>query len=602
MSPKPRQPRRRAWWQILWPPRAFSHQPPGSSNSSNHQPRLFEATTRQLPRIRQLARLVRLTARLPVRYFNASHATVYVEDPSASAYRLMAHHGTRPPPTIRQVEADSPLIRWLWEHRKVLRAEECPAPSKAKDPYRRLRLTLENLVAELIVPSFHGKRLLGFLVLGKRALHTVTYTDEEVVALSRLAQSCAIALNNARSYEELRTTAQKLHSAQERLVRQERMVAAGRLALGLAHEIKNPLAAIKTFVEFLPDRYDDPAFRQEFTQVVGKEVERINQTVQSLSDFARPMLLKLETLDVQQILKENVALLSNDCLKRGIAIQQAFEPEQILIPTDANQLTQAFLNLCMNALEAMERGGTLSVSCRYEAGEAVIRIADTGVGIPKEHLPALFDPFFTTKESGMGLGLAVVKQIVEQHLGSIRVESQPGAGSTFEIRLPLAVKFTPGMARSGEGGWRRDDEVVEAVPLDLLVVDDEPKIQALLKETFEMKGCRVRTSASGQEALALVEESMPQLMLLDLKLQDLDGFEVLKQVKMRHPLLPVIVITGSFDEGIDRYVRELGALACLHKPLDLRRLQRCVFETARSLARQHAPVKPEPGSTTASPS
>ena len=450
---------------------------------------------------------------------------------------------------------------------------------------------LDSLHAALIVPGFQGQTLLAVLVVGPRR-SGAPYTDEEIMALTRLADDGVVALENARRYEELAFTARKLQSAQEQLLHQERLVAAGRLAMGLAHEIKNPLAAIKTFTEFLPERVHNPTFREQFVKIVTKEVERINRIVQSLSDFAKPLPLRIETLDVQGVLRELITLLSNECLKRQITVEQTYEPDAILLPADATQLKQAFLNLCLNALEAMERhGGTLSVQCRYQEGDAVIRIADTGIGIAKEHLAYLFDPFYTTKPGGMGLGLAVVKQVVEQHFGSITVESEPGRGSVFEMRLPLAVRFHPRTNESGVGASSDDRSRTENPPSDLLlprplqilVVDDEPKLREVLKTVLEGLGATVRLAETGEEALLQVGYQPLHLVILDLKLQAMDGFAVLTQLKRQAPSVGVLVLTGAFDEGIDREVRRLGALACLHKPLELPALKRQLVELARTL-------------------
>jgi len=561
----------------------FSPQPPVAS--------LLDTTTRELPRIRHRRRLLRLVTRALVRGFNASHATVFIEDPSIATYWLAERYGPALPTAIQQLERDSPLIQWLQEARTPLSRQEAIVVSQRISPgnepnrYARLHLILDNLRTELVVPSFRGRRLLGLVALGPKA-DGHPYTEAEVAGLVRLAREYAVALDNARRYEEWEATARKLQSAQGRLLQQERMVAAGKLAMGLAHEIKNPLTAIKTFTEFLPERYDNPKFRQEFAEVVGEEVNRISRIVQSLSDFAKPILLKIETTDVQKVLKDTATLLSNDCLKRNVKLQSSFEPQPILLPGDPNQLKQACLNLCLNALDAMAKGGTLSLSCQYQSGEAVIRIGDTGTGIATEPLPQLFDAFFSTKQSGMGLGLAVVKQIVEHHLGAITVDSEPGVGTTFEIRLPLAVRF-----RSlGRGADQPADALAVpklTVPLDLLVVDDEAKMRAMLQHAFKGMGARVRVAETGEDALQVIAQRMPQLVLLDLKLPEMDGFEVLKRLKLRYPKLPMLVITGYFDETIDRYVvQELGALACFHKPLDLPALQRKVADLAPQLTPQ----------------
>lgn len=604
-TPRLRQ-RPHAWWRGLT--EGWGRREPHPLARSRHAlPHLFEAAARELPRIRQLKRLFELTTKLLVRYMGTAYAAIFVEQVhphtndvgvGTSRYRLVASHGTGGAPKIPYIDADSLLIQRLLKSRKPLRWEDCQVtdgsdPHVRHHPYRRVRFILDNLNARLIVPCFHGRRLLGFLVLGERSRREGRYRDEELAAIAEVATSLAIALENARSYEELKSTTKKLQEAQDRLIRQERMVAAGKLAMSLAHEIKNPLAAIKTFTEFLQERYDEPAFRQEFCQVLRKEIDRINGIVQSLSDFARPLLLKMQTVDVQPLLKETLMLLSNDCLKRGIAMRQMFDANPIFISGDPSQLRQAFFNLCVNAIQAMdphtkdvgvgvEHGGTLAVTCHYHESQAIIRVMDSGAGIPKEHLALLFEPFFTTKEGGMGLGLAVVKQIVEQHDGSTHVESQPGTGTTFEIRLPWAMQRredTPPTRAMDAAGT--DQESFTPIPIDLLVVDDEPKICSLLKEVFERRGCRVRAALSGEQALEFAEQKLPQLVILDLRLEELNGFEVLQHLKGRYPDVEVIVITGTYSqEDIEGLVKGLGALACFAKPLDMSALQRQVFETA----------------------
>jgi len=556
-------------------------------------PQLLEATAQQFPRIRQLRRLLRFVTRAIVRYTKARHATVFLQDPrNASLYWLLERYGHALPTVVQQLDETSPLVQWLLEFRKPLVYQEvAPShqpngyPSHEPNRYARVYLILENLRSELVIPTFRGKRLLGFLALGEKPKEK-PYTEEELSTLSRLSREWAVAVDNARRFEEWQATTHKLQSAQGRLLQQERMVAAGKLAMGLAHEIKNPLAGIKTFTEYLPEKYHDPQFRQDFFESVSREVDRINRIVCSLADFAKPILLKIETMDVQKVLQETATFLTNDCLKKNVKLESSFEPQPILMPGDAAQLKQACLNLCLNALEAMDKGGTLSVSCLWDNGEAVLRIADTGCGIAKDHLPQLFDPFFSTKQSGMGLGLAVVKQIVEQHLGSIKVDSEVGVGTTFEIRVPLAVRFRHLKASAQPAETQAAIKL--ATPLDVLVVDDEPKMRTMLKDAFEAMGAQVRTAESGEEAVRLVAKAVPQLILLDLKLPVMDGFEVLKHVKLRYPQLVVIVISGYYDESIDRFVKELGAVAYFHKPLDLPVLQRKVAEIAAQLAPQPA--------------
>ena len=555
--------------------------------------RFLDATIHHLLKIRRMRRLLRLIPRALVRAFGASHATLFLEDPKTATYHLAASAGPDQPTAVQQLDPASLLVHWLLEHRQPLRASERsrvlePEPRQPTDgkktqasPERRLGWILQNLKAELIVPSFKGKRLVGFVVLGQRGTGRA-YSAAELAILRQLAASCVVALENAQRFEALEAAAEQLSSTRTLLVEQQRLADAGKLAMGLAHEIKNPLTGIKTFTEFLAERYDNPQFREEFMRVVPAEVARINRIVQSLADFAKPPLLKLQPVDVQQVAADTLSLLSNECLKRNVQVVRQFEAEPIYLTADPAALKQTVLNLCLNALDAMPRGGTLSVSAQLQDTEAVVRISDTGTGIAPEHLKTIFNPFFTTKEGGMGLGLAVVQQIVNQHLGTIRVESTIGYGTTFEIRLPHAVRLGPAQGRQPPryAGTPLEPPHQLAAPIRVLVVDDERKIQEVLRGRFESLGARVRAVPSGEEALAVLAKEPQELVVLDLKLPNADGFEVLTRIKEKALTTAVVVVTGMYDEQIDAYVRSLGALACLHKPLDLARLQELAYQVA----------------------
>jgi len=324
------------------------------------------------------------------------------------------------------------LIRWLHEHRQVLSKEEL-----AHVPHPTIEQELTNLGASLIVPGLIEHELVGFLALGEK-LSGAGYSPDDLNAFSTLANEAAVAIENAKSYEELVKVNDQLRIAYNRLVEQERFAAAGQFATGMAHEIKNPLSAIKTFAEYLPEKYQDPMFREKFFRIVQAEIDRINTIVRELLDFAKPSPLQLQPIDVSQLLEDTLGLLSNQLLKQGVDVRRSFHDNGFTIQADPNQLRQVILNVLLNSLEAMPSGGRLEVSTTVRDGQAILRVIDTGCGIPPEHQGKLFDPFFTTKERGMGLGLAIVKGVVERHGGRITISSRPGAGTTVELALPLA--------------------------------------------------------------------------------------------------------------------------------------------------------------------
>ena len=217
----------------------------------------------------------------------------------------------------------------------------------------------------------------------------------------------------------------------------EQQKAVATLAAGLAHEIKNPLAAIKTFMEYLPEKQADPAFLAKFHRIVGQEVDKIQEIVHNLLTFAKPVPPKQETIVASELIQETLGLLSGDCMKRQVTVEASAHPECCL-RGDRVQLKQVLLNLCLNSLEAMEAsgGGRLKVSAARLDGHIILSVEDTGPGIAPKDLPHIYEPFFSTKERGTGLGLAVVESIIKEHRGRIEVASVAGKGTSVTISLP----------------------------------------------------------------------------------------------------------------------------------------------------------------------
>jgi signal transduction histidine kinase len=220
--------------------------------------------------------------------------------------------------------------------------------------------------------------------------------------------------------------------------RGDQMKAVATLAAGLAHEIKNPLASIKTFTDYLNTRYTDPEFRAKFQKIVGGEVERINLIVQQLLEFAKPVPPKLAPLDVSQVVDETLDFLNSELVQRHVDVKRQYETT-VRILGDPHQLKQVFLNLFLNSMQATNGHGQLDVHTAERGDELVVTIADNGSGISPKDLPHIFEPFFTTKTNGTGLGLAVVQGIIKEHGGRIAVESYPGQGTRFALSLPIAV-------------------------------------------------------------------------------------------------------------------------------------------------------------------
>ena len=397
--------------------------------------RTLQHAARGMTQVRDINRLSNLITRVVSKAVGLTHASLLLWDKTTQRYVLQASHG--PKRLALQsgdgLESSHPLIRWLRQHHRVLTEEDA---IRYAEP--RVSQAMERLSAVLTVPGLIEHHLVGFLVLGPK-LSNDSYSPDDWDAFTTLANEAAIAIENAFSYEELLKVNQQLKVASERLLVQERLAAAGQFATGMAHEIKNPLSAIKTFAQYLPEKYADPAFREKFFRIVQAEIDRINDIVKELSDFAKPAPLELQPVRVAELVDDTLSLLSNQCLKQGVEVKRSYDEDGLLVQADPQQMKQMLLNLLFNSLEAMPDGGRLEVITKPNRHYLTLRIADTGCGITSEHQQQVWNPFFTTKERGTGLGLPIVKGVVERHGGQITICSMPGQGTKVELNLPLAA-------------------------------------------------------------------------------------------------------------------------------------------------------------------
>lgn len=225
---------------------------------------------------------------------------------------------------------------------------------------------------------------------------------------------------------------------QEATHRKEKLMALGHLAAGVAHEIRNPLSSIKGLAKYFAERTPPGGEAYELAQVMAKEADRLNRVVSELLELVRPAHLKWQPVDLNEVIGHSLQLVSQDASGRDITLQFTAQPSLCRIQADPDRLNQVLLNLYLNAIQAIGREGIITVAVA-ECGDGRIKlsVADSGKGMTAEQLQAIFTPYFTTKADGTGLGLAVVQNIVEQHGGTIHVESMPGKGSVFTLYLPV---------------------------------------------------------------------------------------------------------------------------------------------------------------------
>lgn len=255
-----------------------------------------------------------------------------------------------------------------------------------------------------------------------------------------LEQSKKIYNELEKSHRELQISHNELEQAQKHIFRTEKLASIGQLAAGVAHEINNPLGTITIYAHLLQKgmEVDDP--RREDISLIISEASRAKDIVQGLLSFARETKLRTGPMNVNDILSDVLSLVVNQSLFHNIKIKESLYPRLPTIVADETQIKQVFLNIILNAVQAMEGNGELTITTTREEKEIKVKIADTGPGIPPEIMDKLFNPFFTTKEKGTGLGLAIVYGIIERHQGRVDVETELGKGSAFVLSLPISAE------------------------------------------------------------------------------------------------------------------------------------------------------------------
>jgi two-component system sensor histidine kinase HydH len=254
------------------------------------------------------------------------------------------------------------------------------------------------------------------------------------IGASRLKDEDDVFLGNVLLFKDLT----EVRSLRREVARSQRLASVGRLAAGVAHEIRNPLSSIKGFATYFKERYPDRPDDQQTADIMIQEVDRLNRVVGQLLEFAKPVSVKPKPISLQALLNDSIKLIKDRAAEKGISVQTQNNTQVDEARIDPDRINQVLLNLYLNAIDSMESGGELKVEISSDGQhhDIVIRISDTGRGISRENLSKIFEPYFTTKSTGTGLGLAIAHNIVAAMGGQITVKSAPGRGTNFSVRLP----------------------------------------------------------------------------------------------------------------------------------------------------------------------
>jgi signal transduction histidine kinase len=412
----------------------------------------IDALRHVLTNVIDLKEAVRITISSLEESRRVTHASLYLVDADGGGFELHGHLGPRPVERI-DAAARRPFFERINANRGAVvsmeqlereHAAKGAAPEPETETIDAIARTLDEMQAALVIPIVADEQIIGLLGLKDERVREA-YATDEIDLFRGVAAQMAITVQNSKLYE--------------RMKERDRLAALGEMAAGLAHEIRNPLGAIKGAAQLLTPQADAagdghgvPLEAREFLGIIVEEANRLNRVVSQFLDYARPYRGEPQPLDVNEVVRKSAQLVTPPPLPASEGGEPAPPVEVHLqladdLPrarADAEQLRQVFLNLAINAVQAMPSGGKLTISTalrkagRRSTPMLEVRFRDTGVGIPAQEQKNLFIPFYTTKDKGTGLGLPISQRIIENHGGTIEVRSRVGVGSTFTVVLPLS--------------------------------------------------------------------------------------------------------------------------------------------------------------------
>ena len=449
----------------------------------------------------------------------------------------------------------------------------------------------------LVVPVRLRHEIVGALYLADPEARE--FRPDEVAAVQVLASLLALGMENNRLYGEVRTALEGMASAQDHLVQTERARAVGAMAGGIANEFNNLLAIVLGKTQLMLPRAPEGPMREGLA-AVEEAAWRAADVVRRLQGFAAT---SMETgagpVDLVSVVRDALALTralwKDEAEARGTPIEVVTVLDKVPhVDGQAPALREAVMNLILNALDAMPRGGRLGLTTRRADGGAELDVSDSGEGMPEDVRRQIFDPFFTTRApQRTGLGLSVVHGVVNRHHGSVRVRSEPGGGTTVTLWLPAGhareVESRPAAAAAvNEPGHPEPSDLVRSVgvspgdggadhaagsaAVSILVIEDEEQIRTMLVDALAEAGHNVESATDGLTGLARFQGGHFDVVLTDLSLPECSGLDVARSVKRMHPETPVVLITGWGHLLNPERLRESGIDLMLVKPFRLERL------------------------------
>ncbi len=424
----------------------------------------------------------------------------------------------------------------------------------------------ESMVAS---PMVYEGEVRGVITLSKLGLKQ--FNQNHLSLLNILANEAAVAIENASLFESLKQAYAKLKEAQEQLIQSEKLRALGEMAGGVAHDFNNLLGAILGRAQLLLLSSQDEKAKKGL-RIIEKAALDGAETVRRIQEFTR---LRADDnfmmVDVNQILKESLEITKhrwkNEVQRKGVSIQveTSLGKDLVSVAGNPSELREVFVNMILNAVDAMPSGGTITVSSESNERNIIASIADTGIGMSEEVKKKVFDPFFTTKgPKGNGLGMSVAYGIIVRHNGKILIESQEGKGSVFRVKLPKRKieEKEPALSSTKEGTKKEK----------VLIIDDEPAIRELLCDILQSDGHQVTAVDNSLKGVELFEKEEFGIVFTDLSMPEMSGWEVADKLKSLNPGVSIIMVTGWGTQVDSKKLKEHKIDLLMTKPFEIKKL------------------------------
>ncbi|MGH7268320.1 MAG: GAF domain-containing protein, partial [Candidatus Rokuibacteriota bacterium] len=520
---------------------------------------LSRAVTGQL----DIGTLVQAVHQQTGRVLNADSMVVFLVDPPGQRFEVALRmvDGAPDPNPIRAYPLGHGLMTAVFQRRQPLRTDDyagaCrregvqPVPASLRFPHW------------LGVPLVAGDQALGILAL-RDAARPFTESDERL--LVNIAGLAALAVRSARLYDERRRAHDDLAAAQDQLIRSEKLRALGEMAAGVAHDFNNILAAIMGRAQLLLTQVEEPRYQRQL-RIIETAAQDGARTVRRIQEFTRVRRARpFEPVNVGQLIAEVLEVTrsrwKDDAMARGIAYEMRVSGGPVPpVAGDPSELREVLVNLVFNALDAMPTGGRVTIRLGADDERVQCDVTDTGVGMTGDVRRRVFDPFFTTKaEKGTGLGLSVAYGIIARHGGGIEARGEPGRGSTFTIRLPVARAPSPAPPAVSPASPPRAARI--------LLIDDEPAVREVLADLLVAQGHTVSALPDGRAGLARLRDEPFDLVVTDLGMAGLSGWEVARLARVERGGIPVVLVTGWADHIDVDEARAHGVSGVLTKPFE----------------------------------